>query len=414
MPTDPMRTWTDCQPIPTSGIWSLAVTSLPRTCGRSLVGSSGRERPGPSGFTWRRWRSGLAASLSEGFVYVFKGLTGAEWRPEECRRRFVLHRAERVPFAAVGTVSAVIVALWQTSQNTRRDRRSVHMRMAGVLAAEPPPRVMARITNESFRPVRLDFPPYLVAEHPDGTRIALGVAPIPEQSSALPQTINDGETLVFVWDAWQVRDESIRNGAVQPLFAHGHDALDNHFECPYLGVRRAVPIAVSQSVVAVLETVVARTMGSITVVTVTTWDTGPRMPAEPDESNVRAFSSHYRFCLREVAGAHDRIGDEAMGRSEGSAVTLRAEMRRQNGGLIGSKVGPGCGKRRDPPGGVAEAASRNDCSGNPGHQRSRPPKRPPRRQGGDPRRSKRRHTRSRHKVSAGIALVTHQVVRISL
>lgn len=37
-------------------------------------------------------------------------------------------------FAAVGTVSAVAVALWQTSRSTRRDRRSVQMRMAAVVA----------------------------------------------------------------------------------------------------------------------------------------------------------------------------------------------------------------------------------------------------------------------------------------
>ena len=140
-------------------------------------------------------------------------------------------------FAAVGTVSAVAIALRQTSYAARRDRRRVQMRVAGVLSSDPPPRVMVKITSESFRPIRFDFPPYLVAVRPDGTRIALGVQPIQGESSQLPRTVGDGETLVFVWNAYEVRDESIRNGTVQPLFAHALDALDNHFECAYLGVK---------------------------------------------------------------------------------------------------------------------------------------------------------------------------------
>lgn len=141
-------------------------------------------------------------------------------------------------FAAIGTVGAVAVALWQSSQAARRDRRRVQMRMAGVLASDPPPRVMVKITNESFRPVRFEFPPYLVARRPDGTRIALGAQPTEEESSHLPRTIGDGETLIFVWNSYDIRDESIRNGTLQPLFAHAHDALDNHFECPYPGVNK--------------------------------------------------------------------------------------------------------------------------------------------------------------------------------
>lgn len=141
-------------------------------------------------------------------------------------------------FAAIGTVSAVAVALWQSSQAARRDRRRVQMRVAGVLSSDPPPRVMVKITSESFRPMRFDFPPYLVALRPDGTRIALGVQPLEDQSTQLPRTIGDGETLVFVWNAYDIRDESIRNGTLQPLFAHALDALDNHFECPYLGVNK--------------------------------------------------------------------------------------------------------------------------------------------------------------------------------
>jgi hypothetical protein len=75
-----------------------------------------------------------------------------------------------------------------------------------------------------------------VARRPDGTHVALGLQLVEDQSSQLPRTIGDGETLVFVWNAWEVRDESIRNGTLQPLFAHAFDALDNQFECPYLGV----------------------------------------------------------------------------------------------------------------------------------------------------------------------------------
>lgn len=104
--------------------------------------------------------------------------------------------------AAIGTIGAVVVALWQSA---RRDRRSLKVDCA-LMGGSGEAYLRVPVTNDGYRPVRLRFAPTFTALAGDGqTRIAYGVEALVESKSApLPETLEDGETAMFVYDYRQM------------------------------------------------------------------------------------------------------------------------------------------------------------------------------------------------------------------
>jgi hypothetical protein len=145
--------------------------------------------------------------------------------------------------AAIGTVGAVIVALWQSA---RRDRRILKVDCALMGIADDSGsylRVLA--TNDGHRPVRLRFPPTFVALANDGkTRIAYGVEALDEKKSdSLPRTLEDGDSVMFVYDYRQMLQFERAQNWRGFESANIQDVLGNRFDGAYVGVktRRRLP-----------------------------------------------------------------------------------------------------------------------------------------------------------------------------
>jgi hypothetical protein len=138
-------------------------------------------------------------------------------------------------FAAVGTVGAVIVALWQSA---RRDRRSLKIDIVGMgIAGDPTPYTRVKVLNDGYRPVRVDFPPTLVAPAAEGHTVAVSEGRVEEMSDRLPRQLEEGEMASFVWNANEVRELARARGWEKFLHVQISDAHGNQFTTPFPGVK---------------------------------------------------------------------------------------------------------------------------------------------------------------------------------
>lgn len=131
-------------------------------------------------------------------------------------------------FAAVGTVGAVIVALWQI---LHQGARSLVVKCSGAVIGDTPAvRALAlRGTNDGSRPINLTMA-YLMTK--DGQQI---ISPFLRYSDQLPKVLLEGESVDVFWsqdNLVQVKD----NESVEYLYAFFMDVLGNVYKAPYPGV----------------------------------------------------------------------------------------------------------------------------------------------------------------------------------
>lgn len=131
-------------------------------------------------------------------------------------------------FAAVGTVGAVVVALWQV---TRQSKRSLSVKCSAAVTGDPQfSRVIALSgTNDGPRPIKLDMA-YLRAD--DGQQIFGRFTPFSDQ---LPTVLVDGESVTVFWSQDALREIAEKEG-VKYLYVYFTDALGQVYDAPYPGV----------------------------------------------------------------------------------------------------------------------------------------------------------------------------------
>lgn len=131
-------------------------------------------------------------------------------------------------FAALGTVGAVVVALWQIR---RQAKRSLVVKCSSAVTGDPQfSRVIALTgTNNGQRPIKLDGA-YLRAD--DGRQIFGRFTPFSDQ---LPTVLLDGASATVFWGQ-EVLQEITEKEGVKYLYAYFTDALGQVYEAPYPGV----------------------------------------------------------------------------------------------------------------------------------------------------------------------------------
>lgn len=131
-------------------------------------------------------------------------------------------------FAAIGTVGAVIVALWQVF---RRDSRSLIVKCSQAVIGDviPVHAVSLRGTNDGARPITLTMA-YLMTQ--DGQQV---ISPLLPYSDQLPRTLLDGESVDVFWGRDNL--QKIKGSeSVDYLYAFFMDVLGNVYKAPYPGV----------------------------------------------------------------------------------------------------------------------------------------------------------------------------------
>ena len=131
-------------------------------------------------------------------------------------------------FAALGTVGAVIVALWQV---LAQGRPRVYVECRGAVAPGMN-LVSLRATNASPRPVKL-LQAYLVSS--DGRQIfSVPIA----GADALPAHLTEGESVEILWNHDALVEAKTKEGFGGYAYAYFADAVGREFSAPYLGMRR--------------------------------------------------------------------------------------------------------------------------------------------------------------------------------
>jgi hypothetical protein len=131
-------------------------------------------------------------------------------------------------FAAVGTVGAVVVALWQVQ---RQGRRSLAVKCSRVVIGDVQTihGLALRGSNDGSRPIKLTMA-YLMSE--DGRQV---VSPFLPHGDRLPKALQDGESVDVFWDQGNLQQIEAREGVVF-LYAFFLDILGNVYKAPYPGV----------------------------------------------------------------------------------------------------------------------------------------------------------------------------------
>ncbi len=131
-------------------------------------------------------------------------------------------------FAAVGTVGAVIVALWQVA---RQGRRSVIVSCSSAVTGDPQFSQVISLggTNDGSRPIKLNMA-YLRAT--DGRQVFGRFTPF---SDDLPKTLEDGESVQVFWSQPMLAELAAEED-VQYLYAYFTDTLGHVCDTPYPGV----------------------------------------------------------------------------------------------------------------------------------------------------------------------------------
>lgn len=141
-------------------------------------------------------------------------------------------------FAAVGTVGAVTIALWQTREQSRR-RVHVTCSLAVMIPDTEPLTVVAlRATNIGYRPVKL-VQAYLTTD--DNRHVVSPfVRPGPFQSftdSDLPKVLDDGESVEVFWYQDKLNEAKETEGFGEYLSAFFYDAQGNAYQAPFPGMQ---------------------------------------------------------------------------------------------------------------------------------------------------------------------------------
>jgi hypothetical protein len=134
-------------------------------------------------------------------------------------------------FAAVGTVGAVAVALWQVLRQNQRQvdvmcRHAVMAPDSGLVHA-----LALRATNVGLRPVKLTMA-HLTAD--DGRTL---FSPFVPYSDDLPIVLQDGESAEVFWYDEKLEDVRQSEGFAAYRTAFFLDVLGNSYVAPYPGVK---------------------------------------------------------------------------------------------------------------------------------------------------------------------------------
>lgn len=145
-------------------------------------------------------------------------------------------------FAAVGTVGAVIIALWQTRRRTRYD---VHVTCEEGLTgdAEIGNLITLQATNIGERLVKLTMASLLVDDGrqivakffiPSMSNISL---PASIEQSGLPVSLLAGESVSARWQQSTLEHLKQKEGFDRYLCAYFKDPLGNMYAAPYPGIK---------------------------------------------------------------------------------------------------------------------------------------------------------------------------------
>ncbi len=134
-------------------------------------------------------------------------------------------------FAAVGTIGAVWVALWQVGRQHRR-RLEVTCRWAFIGGSARGQMLALHATNSGFRPVKIVMA-HLMTD--DGHQVFARFDP---HSSSLPSVVQDGESVEIYWaesDLDQIKNNEQFDRYEYAFFV---DAQGDTYEAAYPGMRR--------------------------------------------------------------------------------------------------------------------------------------------------------------------------------
>lgn len=131
-------------------------------------------------------------------------------------------------FAAIGTVGAVTVALWQV---LKQNKPSLHVRTAERYS-QAGKLVLLSATNIGPRPVRLTTARLKLT----GFAVPVVAVALPD-STDLPVVLSEGETAEIWWDAAQLEPVATEKDT-RYACAYFVDALGRMYEAPYPGMKR--------------------------------------------------------------------------------------------------------------------------------------------------------------------------------
>lgn len=140
--------------------------------------------------------------------------------------------------AAVGTVSAVAVALWQ-SRPERPDLMLECISETVFDGSKPTAAYLkVRVTNRGSRPANLQYSPSFVAERRHNElRFAVGVAPDAARSAHLPRLLQDGESADFRYDHCDLISRAHEPEEALLMYASVMDQFGARFYVPMPGVK---------------------------------------------------------------------------------------------------------------------------------------------------------------------------------
>ena len=131
--------------------------------------------------------------------------------------------------AAVGTVGAVVVALWQVRGQPKCDL-NVSARIA-VIGALPGRAVSVSVTNDGYRPIKINGPPEFMLD--DGYKIVAMPLAVGERP---PLMLLDGESATFLFDQESLDLGTAGKGCTY-TYVHVWDAAGNVWWTPFPGYR---------------------------------------------------------------------------------------------------------------------------------------------------------------------------------
>lgn len=147
-------------------------------------------------------------------------------------------------FAAIGTVGAVIIALWQTRRRLRYD---IHVKCGLGVTGDPQigdlvtlsaVNVGERVLTLTMAYLRLDngrqaFAPFFTPHLGPRVSVIVGM-----EHSGLPKTLTPGESVEVQWRREILQELQDREGFKGYLYAFFTDQLDNVYAAPFPGMRR--------------------------------------------------------------------------------------------------------------------------------------------------------------------------------
>jgi hypothetical protein len=99
------------------------------------------------------------------------------------------------------------------------------------------PCIGAKITNDGYRPVKIEYWPTLLAELSDGKQTSYGGGYYENLSDDLPTVIQEGESIRIAWRSAEIWRMAIDNKWKGFLYVSVVDALGNEFRGAFSGVK---------------------------------------------------------------------------------------------------------------------------------------------------------------------------------